>query len=164
MVKWWRFCLPVLKRQEVGSIPGWERSPGGRNGNPLKYSSLKIPWTEDPGRLQSMGSQRLRHDQVAEHVHEWAYTHTHTYTHAHTHTYAHTHTHIYIETEHSKRLRGDARDSRRKLLWILKQAFILRSYLMSARQQRRPMMRASQKRTIYVPSTPKVRLLLQSCC
>ena len=22
----------------------------------------KIPWTEDPGRLQSMGSQRVRHD------------------------------------------------------------------------------------------------------
>ena len=22
----------------------------------------KIPWTEEPGRLQSMGSQRLRHD------------------------------------------------------------------------------------------------------
>ena len=22
----------------------------------------KIPWTENPGRLQSMGSQRVRHD------------------------------------------------------------------------------------------------------
>ena len=28
--------------------------------------SWKIPWTEEPGRLQSMGSQRLGHD---EHVH-----------------------------------------------------------------------------------------------
>ena len=30
------------------------------------YSILawKIPWTEDPGRLQSMGSQRVRHDWV----------------------------------------------------------------------------------------------------
>ena len=30
------------------------------------YSSLawKIPWIEDPGRLQSMESQRVRHDQV----------------------------------------------------------------------------------------------------
>ena len=29
------------------------------------YSSIlawRIPWTEDHGRLQSMGSQRLRHD------------------------------------------------------------------------------------------------------
>ena len=24
--------------------------------------ALKIPWTEKPGRLQSMGSQRVRHD------------------------------------------------------------------------------------------------------
>ena len=28
------------------------------------FSTLawKIPWTEEPGRLQSMGSQRVRHD------------------------------------------------------------------------------------------------------
>ena len=25
----------------------------------------EIPWTEEPGRLQSMGSQRVRHGQVA---------------------------------------------------------------------------------------------------
>ena len=24
----------------------------------------KIPWTEEPGRLQSMGSQRVRHDRA----------------------------------------------------------------------------------------------------
>ena len=24
--------------------------------------ALRIPWTEEPGRLQSMGSQRVRHD------------------------------------------------------------------------------------------------------
>ena len=24
----------------------------------------EIPWTEEPGRLQSMGSQRVRHDLV----------------------------------------------------------------------------------------------------
>ena len=29
----------------------------------------KIPWTEEPGRLQSMGSQRVRHDWVTEQVH-----------------------------------------------------------------------------------------------
>ena len=33
------------------------------------------PWTEEPGRLQSMGSQRVRHDWVTKH------THTHTHTH-----------------------------------------------------------------------------------
>ena len=29
----------------VGSIPGSERSPGGGNGNPLRYSRLGIPRT-----------------------------------------------------------------------------------------------------------------------
>ena len=28
---------------DPGSIPGLERSPGGRNGNPLQYSCLKNP-------------------------------------------------------------------------------------------------------------------------
>ena len=28
----------------------------------LQYSCLKIPWTEEPGGLQSSGSQRVRHD------------------------------------------------------------------------------------------------------
>ena len=28
----------------------WER-----NGTPFQYSCLKIPWIEEPGRLQSMG-------------------------------------------------------------------------------------------------------------
>ena len=44
------------------SIPGSGRSPGEGNGNPLQYSCLEISWTEEPGRLQSMGSQRIRHN------------------------------------------------------------------------------------------------------
>ena len=47
---------------DVGSIPGSGRSHGDGNGNPLQYSCLKIPWTEEPGRLQSMRLQRVRHD------------------------------------------------------------------------------------------------------
>ena len=30
---------------------------GGENGHPLQYLAWKIPWTEEPGRLQSTGSQ-----------------------------------------------------------------------------------------------------------
>ena len=37
---------------------------GKGNGNPLQYSFLEITWTEEPGRLQSMGSWRVRHDWV----------------------------------------------------------------------------------------------------
>ena len=43
-------------------IPELERSPGGGNGNPLQYSCLENPWKEEPGRLQSMGSQRIIHN------------------------------------------------------------------------------------------------------
>ena len=32
------------------------------NDNPLQYSCLANPWTEEPGRLQSTGSLRVRHD------------------------------------------------------------------------------------------------------
>ena len=40
-------------------IPGSGRFPGVGNGNPLQW---KIPWMEEPGGLQSMGSQRVRHN------------------------------------------------------------------------------------------------------
>ena len=50
------------------SIPGLGRSPGGGNGNPLQCSCLKIPWTEEPGGLQSMALQRVGHALVTEHT------------------------------------------------------------------------------------------------
>ena len=56
--------------RDVGSIPGLEISPGAGNGNLLHSSMLawKISWTEDPGRLQTMGSQRVGHDPVTKHA------------------------------------------------------------------------------------------------
>ena len=36
--------------------------PGKDNGNPLQYSCLGNPMDREPGRLQSMGSRRVRHD------------------------------------------------------------------------------------------------------
>ena len=42
---------------DPGSIPGSERSPGEGNGNPLQYFAWRAPWTEEPGKLQPMGSQ-----------------------------------------------------------------------------------------------------------
>ena len=43
---------------DVGSVPRSRSSLGVRNGNPLQYSCLGNPWTEEPGGLQSMGSQK----------------------------------------------------------------------------------------------------------
>ena len=40
-------------------IPELGRFPGEGNGNPLQYSCLGNPCTEEPGRLQSMESQEL---------------------------------------------------------------------------------------------------------
>ena len=54
-------CLPTMWEIQVSSL-GWE--------DPLEkematYSSTlawRIPWMEEPGRLQSMGSQTVGHD------------------------------------------------------------------------------------------------------
>ena len=56
--------LPANERdaRDVGLIPGSGRSPGGGNGNRLQYCCLANPMIEEPGRLQSMGSQRVGHD------------------------------------------------------------------------------------------------------
>ena len=45
-------------------IPGSRRSPGEGNGNPLQYSCLGNPWTEEPGGLLSLGLQRVWFDWV----------------------------------------------------------------------------------------------------
>ena len=47
---------------DLGSIPGLGRSPEGGHGNPLQHSCLENPMDKEPGGLQSMGSQRVRHD------------------------------------------------------------------------------------------------------
>ena len=54
--------------RDAGSFPGSGRSPGEGNGNLLQYSCLGIPWTEEPGRLQSMGLPRVGHKRETEHA------------------------------------------------------------------------------------------------
>ena len=50
-------------RPAVNSKPGPHLQR--RQWHPLQYSCWKIPWTEEPGRLQSMGSWRVGHDWAA---------------------------------------------------------------------------------------------------
>ena len=81
-IPWWRDRLPppvlmgipggldnkksACNAGDVGSIPGLERFPGGRHGNPLQFLLPgESPWTEGPGGVQSMGSQRDGHDWAA---------------------------------------------------------------------------------------------------
>ena len=47
---------PPASVGDPGSIPGSRRSRGEGNGNPLSILAWEIPWTEEPGGLQSMGS------------------------------------------------------------------------------------------------------------
>ena len=59
---------------DLGLIPGLGRSPGEGNGNPLHILAWRIPWTEEPGGLQSMELQRVDMTEQLTHTH----THTHT--------------------------------------------------------------------------------------
>ena len=42
--------------------PGWEGPPGKGMATHSSIPAWRIPWTEEPGGLQSMGSQRAGHD------------------------------------------------------------------------------------------------------
>ena len=55
--------------RDVDSIPGLGRCPREGNVNPIQYSCLENPGTEEPGGLQSMGSHRVGHDKATEHAH-----------------------------------------------------------------------------------------------
>ena len=55
---------------DLGSIPGSGKSLGEENAFPSFLPSTPVflawrtPWIEKPGRLQSIGSQKVGHDQV----------------------------------------------------------------------------------------------------
>ena len=51
---------PPANARDRGSIPGLGRSPGEGNETHSSILAWRIPWTEEPGGLQSMGSQRVR--------------------------------------------------------------------------------------------------------
>ena len=48
--------------RDSSSIPASQRSPGVEMATRLGILAWKIPWTEEPGRLQSTGLQRAGHD------------------------------------------------------------------------------------------------------
>ena len=96
--------LPTMQETRVQSL-GREDPLEKEMATHSSISAWKIPWTEEPGRLQSMGSQRLRHDFSTTEINslffstteinslstrnvpdtERNHTFTHTCTHIHTH-------------------------------------------------------------------------------
>ena len=72
---------------------GWENPLDKGMATYSSNFSWRIPWREEPGRLQSMGLQRARQDWT---TNTSQLVHTHTYIHKHSpalRTHAHTHTH-----------------------------------------------------------------------
>ena len=53
--------LPAVQETWVRSL-GWEDPLEKEMAAHSSTLAWKIPWMEEPGRLQSMGSQRVRHD------------------------------------------------------------------------------------------------------
>jgi len=56
--------LPAMQETQemwVQSL-GWEGVPGGGNATHSSILAWEIPWTEEPGGLQSKESQRVQHD------------------------------------------------------------------------------------------------------
>ena len=53
--------LPTMEETQVQSL-GQEDLLEKEMATHSSVLTWKIPWTEDPGRLQSMGSQRVKHD------------------------------------------------------------------------------------------------------
>ena len=72
--------LPVIWETRVWSL-GWQDPLEKELTTHSSTLAWEIRWTGEPGRLESVGSQRVRHSWV---------TNTHAHTHAHTHTHTHT--------------------------------------------------------------------------
>ena len=70
--------LPVVQETRVWSL-GLENPLENGMATPSSILAWRIPWTEEPGGLQSMGSQKVGRN--------WE-TNTHTHTHTYAHTYA----------------------------------------------------------------------------
>ena len=54
-------CLPTVRETWVRSL-GWEDLLEKEMATHSSTLTWKISWTEKPGRLQSVGSQRVGHD------------------------------------------------------------------------------------------------------
>ena len=78
---WTSYVVLVVKKlpanagdtRDSGLIPGSGRAPGGEMATHSSILAWEIPWTEQPGGLQSMGLQSVRHN----------CPHAHTYRHMH---------------------------------------------------------------------------------
>ena len=65
--------LPAVRETQVRPL-GWEDPLEKEMATHSRTLAWKIPWTEEPGRLQSMGSQRVGHDGATSlYIHEGSF-------------------------------------------------------------------------------------------
>ena len=57
---------PPANAGDMSSIPGFGRSPGGGNGNPLQYSCLGQPVDREAWRAAVHGVTKVRHNLATE--------------------------------------------------------------------------------------------------
>ena len=89
--------LPARQETRVQSL-GWEDPLEEEMATHSSSLAWRIPWTEEPGVLQSMGSQRVGHDWLTN-----TRTHARTHTHTHTHAYRGNHRHHHAKQQAAKR-------------------------------------------------------------
>ena len=56
--------------RDTGSIPGWGRSPGGGQGNPLQYSCLEKPMDRGAWQATVHGVPRVGYNIATKQQHE----------------------------------------------------------------------------------------------
>ena len=89
----WIMLLTLMKLKSSGSVvkkphaSAWDRIRSLGREDPLEEEmathsrilAWEIPWAEEPGGLQSKGSQRVGHDWAIEHPHTHSYTKLHSW-------------------------------------------------------------------------------------
>jgi len=89
--------LPAMQETQETWVQSlvWEDPLEKEMGAHASILAWKIPWTEEPCRPQSMGSQRVRHDWATDSI---LYIHKHIYMHIFSYIYIHTYIyHIYFK-------------------------------------------------------------------
>ena len=66
---WWKICLPMQEMQ-VPSL-GWEDPLEKEVATHSSILAWRIPWTEEPGGLQSMGLQWVGYDLATKQQQLW---------------------------------------------------------------------------------------------
>ena len=59
---------PPAMQETLVEFLGWEGPLEEGMATHSRFLAWRIPWTEEPGGLQSMGSQRIRHGQTNLHL------------------------------------------------------------------------------------------------